>query len=115
MHLERSGFDAETAFDVVRRLGFQLKGPRNEERSAGDAFIDGRSAERARGAAKHREYVVEPVLEPDVQGVLRLVAVERKRLGAECEWSRPIEAVPRAKAGVLHAGAIGEIRCRQRA
>ena len=62
LHLEAAGLDTETTFDVVRRLGFQLKGSRNEERPAGDAFIDGRSTERTRGAAKHREYFVEPVL-----------------------------------------------------
>ena len=80
--------DAEAALDVVRGLGLQLEvlGKRIEEgverRSRRNALIDIRGTERARGAAEYREYVVEAMFETDMQGVLRLAAVERECLSA---------------------------------
>ena len=126
LHLERAGLDAEAAFDVVRGLGLQLevpgRGVKNgiESRSGRHAFIDIRRAERACGAAEHREYVVEAMLEAEMQRVLRFVAVERGGLSAAIEEHRAtgrvgVVAIPGTQAGVLNPGAIGEIGRRQQA
>ena len=121
LHLESAGLDAEAAFDVVRGLGLQLEILRErheegvERRTRGNALIDVRRAERARGAAEHREHVVEAMLETDMQRVLRLAAVERGGLGIEGEWREWIEAVARAQPGVLHPRAVGEVGRRQQA
>ena len=87
-----------------------------ERRSRRNALIDIRGAERARGAAEHREYVVEAMLETDMQRVLRLVAVEREGLGDRRRTARVgIETVAGTQAGVLDPGAVGEVGRRQQA
>src|SRR6185437_13296071 len=58
LQLESSGLDAETAFDIVRGLGFQVERlDRSRKCADPDPFIDVWGAERARGAGEHRETV----------------------------------------------------------
>ena len=108
-------------FDVVRCLGLQLEILRErheegvERRTGGNALVDIRGAERARGAAEHREHVGEAMLETDVQCVFRLALVERRGLGIEREWREGIKAIACAQPGVLHPRAVGEVGGRQQA
>src|SRR5258708_30053719 len=55
------------------------------------------------------------MLESNRQRVLRLAAVERKRLGIEGSRRCRIETIPRVEMGVLSPRAIGEIGHRQQA
>ena len=95
-HLESAGLDAETAFDVVRGLGLQpeVTGNRIEEgwwaesRPGRNAFVDIRRSERAGSAAEHREYVIEAMLDANMQRVLCFAAIQRKGLSAAIKKRR---------------------------
>src|SRR5207342_2965898 len=126
LHLEPARLDAEAAFNVMRSLGLQLEIPGNwieegvERRSQRNTLIDVRGTERACGAAEHREYVVEAMLEAGMQRVLCFVAVQWGGLRAAVKKQRAIGRVgvvpiPGTQAGVLNPGAVGEIGRRQQA
>src|SRR2546423_9820905 len=55
------------------------------------------------------------MLDPKMQCGLRLITVERQRLGVECEGRCRIETVPRCEIGILNAGTVRNISCRQQA
>jgi hypothetical protein len=87
LHLEAAALDAEAASMSCEVWVFSAKSPGSGEegiegRPGRNAFIHGRSTERACGAPKYREDAVEAMLEANVQRVLCLVAVQREGLSA---------------------------------
>src|SRR6266480_6350746 len=55
------------------------------------------------------------MLETNVQGILRFVAVEREGLGVEGARRRWVETISCTQGRVLNAGAIGKVGGRQQA